>query len=60
MNGFTNVIGGYQNVLSNSTIVDSPVEYQRLNYSADFFGNSLLIIIFQLSSIGLYIFLLLS
>lgn len=54
MNGLTHVIGGFQNILTNSTIIDSPVEYQKLNYSASFIGNTLLILLFQLISLALY------
>jgi hypothetical protein len=54
LSGLTNVIGGFQNIIINSTIVEQPVEYRRLNYSADFIGNSLLIVIFQMLSLSLY------
>lgn len=54
MSGLTNVIGGFQNGLINSTVVDDPVEYQRMNYGADFIGNCLLIVIVQIVSLSFY------
>ena len=60
MNGFTSSIGGFQNAITNSTIVEDPVSFQRLNYSSDFIGNTLLIMIFQFSSIGLFALLMVS
>lgn len=51
------MVGGFQNVVTNSTIIDSPIDYQRLNYSPSFIGNSLLIILFQVCSLSIYGFL---
>ena len=57
LNGFTHMVGGFQNLITNSTIIDSPVEYQRLNYSPSFIGNSILLIIFQFVALSLYLML---
>lgn len=59
LSGLTNVIGGFQNVVMNSTALLQPAEYHRLNYGSDYFGNSVLIIIFQILSLSLYGLLLL-
>jgi NADH:ubiquinone oxidoreductase subunit F (NADH-binding) len=53
------MVGGFQNGVTNSTIIDSPVDFQRLNYSSSFIGNSLLIILFQVCSLSIYGFLIL-